>query len=49
MRALSGLEVVAGILMLLFGFSEIMRNAGPDSRPRPTLPEPRLPPAPDDT
>ena len=30
-RALSGLEVVAGILMLLFGFSEIMRNAGPDS------------------
>jgi len=30
-RALSGLEVVSGILMLLFGFSEIMRNAGPDN------------------
>ena len=30
-RALSGIEIVAGILMLLFGFSEIMRNAGPDS------------------
>ncbi len=48
-RALTGLEVVSGILMLLFGFSEIMRGAGPDSRPRPTLPEPRLPPSPDDT
>ena len=31
-RALTGMEVVCGILMLLFGFSEIMRNAGPDSR-----------------
>ena len=33
-RALSGLEVVSGILMLLFGFSEIMRTAGPDSERR---------------
>jgi voltage-gated potassium channel len=40
-RALTGLEVVSGVLMLLFGFSEIMRSAGPDSRPR--LPEPRDP------
>ncbi len=40
-RALTGLEVVCGILMLLFGFSEIMRGAGPDSRPRPMLPEQR--------
>lgn len=30
-RALSGIEIVSGIMMLLFGFSEIMRNAGPDS------------------
>jgi voltage-gated potassium channel len=30
-RALSAIEVVCGILMLLFGFSEVMRNAGPDS------------------
>ncbi len=30
-RALTGIEIVAGILMLLFGFNEIMRNAGPDS------------------
>ncbi len=30
-RALSGIEIAAGIMMLLFGFSEIMRNAGPDS------------------
>ncbi len=43
-RALTGLEVVSGLLMLLFGFSEIMRSAGPDSRPRPPRPErPRLP------
>jgi voltage-gated potassium channel len=27
-RALTGLEVVSGIMMLLFGFSEIMRSAG---------------------
>jgi voltage-gated potassium channel len=27
-RALTGLEVVSGVLMLLFGFSEIMRGAG---------------------
>lgn len=38
-RALTGVEVVSGVLMLLFGFSEIMRSAGPDSRPR--LPDPR--------
>jgi len=31
-RALTGFEVVCGVLMLLFGFSEVMRNAGPDSR-----------------
>jgi voltage-gated potassium channel len=30
-RGLAGLEVVSGLLMLLFGFSEIMRNAGPDT------------------
>jgi voltage-gated potassium channel len=29
-RALTGLEVVSGILMLLFGFSEIMRSAESD-------------------
>ncbi|HTI81661.1 MAG TPA: ion channel [Acetobacteraceae bacterium] len=29
-RALTGMEVVSGVLMLLFGFSEIMRSAGPD-------------------
>lgn len=34
-RALTGLEVVSGVLMLLFGFSEIMRSAGPDSPHRP--------------
>lgn len=36
-RALAGLEVVSGLLMLLFGFSEIMRHAGSDTghRPRP--------------
>jgi voltage-gated potassium channel len=36
-RALTGLEVVSGVLMLLFGFSEIMRSAGSDRRspPRP--------------
>ncbi len=33
-RALTGLEVVSGVLMLLFGFSEIMRSAGPDRVPR---------------
>lgn len=48
-RALTGLEVVAGVLMLLFGFSEIMRGAGPDSRPRPPLPTPRPPAEPDIT
>lgn len=30
-RALSGTEIVCGILMLLFGFAEVMRSAGPDS------------------
>ncbi len=34
-RALTGLEVVSGVLMLLFGFSEIMRSAGPDREARP--------------
>ena len=34
-RALTGVEVVSGVLMLLFGFSEIMRSAGPDSEVRP--------------
>jgi voltage-gated potassium channel len=33
-RALTGMQVVSGILMLLFGFSEIMRSAGPDSDAR---------------
>jgi voltage-gated potassium channel len=35
-RALTGMEVVSGVLMLLFGFSEIMRSAGAsgDARPR---------------
>jgi voltage-gated potassium channel len=33
-RALTGMEVVSGVLMLLFGFSEIMRSAGPDSESR---------------
>lgn len=32
-RALTGLEVVSGVLMLLFGFSEIMRSAGSDRPP----------------
>ena len=36
-RALTGLEVVSGVLMLLFGFSEIMRSAGSD---RDALPRP---------
>jgi voltage-gated potassium channel len=47
-RALTGAEVVSGVLMLLFGFSEIMRSAGPDSRlrpgPREQLPNPPSPP-----
>lgn len=34
-RALTGVEVVSGVLMLLFGFSEIMRSASPDNRPHP--------------
>jgi voltage-gated potassium channel len=32
-RAITAFEVVSGILMLLFGFSEIMRSAGSDRRP----------------
>ena len=36
-RALSGIEVVSGLLMLLFGFSEIMRHAGPDKKQRQPL------------
>ena len=44
-RAMTALEVVSGVLMLLFGFSEIMRSAGPDSQPRVPPPErPRVPP-----
>jgi voltage-gated potassium channel len=31
-RAITAIEVVSGILMLLFGFSEIMRSAGGDRR-----------------
>jgi hypothetical protein len=34
-RALTGVQVVSGIPMPLFGFIEIMRNAGPDSETRP--------------
>lgn len=33
-RVLAGSEVVAGVVLLLFGFSEIMRHAGPDSARR---------------
>ena len=32
-RAITAIEVVSGILMLLFGFSEIMRSAGGERRP----------------
>ena len=32
-RALTAIEVVSGVLMLLFGFSEIMRTTGGDRRP----------------
>jgi voltage-gated potassium channel len=32
-RAITAVEVVSGVLMLLFGFSEIMRSAGGDRRP----------------
>jgi voltage-gated potassium channel len=31
-RAITAVEVVTGVLMLLFGFSEIMRSAGTDRR-----------------
>ncbi len=31
-RAITAIEVVSGVLMLLFGFSEIMRSAGGDRR-----------------
>jgi len=41
-RALTAVEVVSGVLMLLFGFSEIMRSAGGDGRSRhPHDPPPR--------
>ena len=33
-RGLSGLETVCGLLMLLFGFAEIMRDGGPESEQR---------------
>ena len=33
-RALTAMEVVSGVLMLLFGFSEIMRSAGADRTDR---------------
>jgi voltage-gated potassium channel len=33
-RALTGMEVVTGVLMLLFGFSEIMRSAGSEREAR---------------
>jgi voltage-gated potassium channel len=33
-RGLAGLEVVCGLLLLLFGFAEIMRNSGPESEHR---------------
>jgi voltage-gated potassium channel len=46
-RALTGLEVVFGVLMLLFGFSEIMRSGGPDSEAH--LRERRPPRPPHDT
>jgi voltage-gated potassium channel len=32
-RAITAMEVFSGVLMLLFGFSEIMRSASPDRRP----------------
>ena len=47
-RALSATEVVAGVLMLLFGFSEITRGAGDQSdaraRPREARRQPRIEP-----
>ena len=33
-RGLAGIEVVCGLLMLLFGFAEIMRSGGPESEHR---------------
>jgi voltage-gated potassium channel len=45
-RALTGMEVVSGILMLLFGFSEIMRSAEPGRETR--LRARRQVPPPDD-
>jgi len=47
-RALTGMEVVTGVLMLLFGFSEIMRSAGSDREAR-LRPERRPPPPPHDS
>jgi voltage-gated potassium channel len=43
-RALTGLEVVSGVLMLLFGFSEIMRSSGHDIGGRPREHNPDRPP-----
>jgi voltage-gated potassium channel len=43
-RALTGMEVVTGVLMLLFGFSEIMRSAGSEREAR--LRSERRPPPP---
>jgi hypothetical protein len=31
-RAITGIEVLSGVLKLLFGFSEIMRSAGTERR-----------------
>jgi voltage-gated potassium channel len=33
-RGLATVEVVAGLLLLLFGFGEIMRSGGPDTENR---------------
>jgi voltage-gated potassium channel len=33
-RGLAGLEVVCGLMLLLFGFAEIMRSSGPESEHR---------------
>ena len=34
MGSLAALEVLSGLLMLLFGFAEIMRSGGPESERR---------------
>ena len=48
-RALTGMEVVTGVLMLLFGFSEIMRSAGSDRESRPRSERRPPPPSHDST